>query len=100
MGDRDGEAKPADRRYLWVGERICSSLKVKDDSYQKLLASENRQEAQAVALGSEALAMDLKGMKAHQTTLLVRRASIAQFLDNANVTTLLVYVDGKDLGAV
>ena len=28
------------------------------------------------------------------------RAAIAQFLDNANVTTLLVYVDGKDLGAV
>lgn len=57
MGDRDGEAKPADRRYLWVGERICSSLKVKDDSYQKLLASENRQEAQAVLLASEALSV-------------------------------------------
>ncbi len=42
MGDRDPEAKPADRRFIWVGERICSSLKVKDDSYQKLLASENK----------------------------------------------------------
>ena len=42
MGDRDPEAKPADRRFTWVGERVCSSLKVKDDSYQKLLASESR----------------------------------------------------------
>ena len=55
MGDKDGDAKPADRRFLWVGERICSSLKVKDDSYQKLLASENRQEAQVAVSGSAAL---------------------------------------------
>ncbi|KAK9822882.1 hypothetical protein WJX74_000347 [Apatococcus lobatus] len=94
MGDKDAETKPADRRYLWLGERICSSLKVKDDSYQKLLASENRQEPDFHFCGS---ASDAR--RPTQPLVGSCRASLAQFLDSANVTTLLVYVDGKDLGA-
>ncbi|KAK9808985.1 hypothetical protein WJX72_007373 [[Myrmecia] bisecta] len=44
MGAEDEPSAPkgADIRYNWLGERVCSSLKLKEDSWQRLLASEFR----------------------------------------------------------
>ena len=45
MGAEDDQVKPAsnsDVRFNWISDRTCSSLKVKEDSFQKLLASESR----------------------------------------------------------
>lgn len=49
MGADDEQVKPSsstDVRFNWISDRTCSSLKVKEDSFQKLLASESRQAAQ------------------------------------------------------
>lgn len=46
MGADDEQAKPGtttDVRFNWISDRTCSSLKVKEDSFQRLLASESRQ---------------------------------------------------------
>ena len=43
MGAEDEHAKPVsgtDVRFNWISDRTCSSLKVKEDSFQRLLASE------------------------------------------------------------
>ena len=48
MGADDEQAKTSsstDVRFNWISDRTCSSLKVKEDSFQKLLASESRQDA-------------------------------------------------------
>lgn len=45
MGAEDDQAKPVsgtDARFNWISDRTCSSLKVKEDSFQRLLASEFR----------------------------------------------------------
>ena len=45
MGADDEQAKTSlstDVRFNWISDRTCSSLKVKEDSFQKLLASESR----------------------------------------------------------
>ena len=45
MGADDEAAKvvaSADVRFNWISDRTCSSLKIKDDVFQKLLASESR----------------------------------------------------------
>ncbi|KAL0038617.1 hypothetical protein WJX79_000048 [Trebouxia sp. C0005] len=45
MGADDEPTKPSsatDVRFNWISDRTCSSLKVKEDSFQKLLASESR----------------------------------------------------------
>lgn len=45
MGAEDEQVKtggPTDARFTWISDRTCSSLKVKDDVFQKLLASESR----------------------------------------------------------
>ena len=41
-GDDDQGAAPkaADKRYDWLAERVCSFLKVKEDSWQRLLTSD------------------------------------------------------------
>ena len=40
-GDEDqGGPKAADKRYDWLAERVCSFLKVKEDSWQRLLSSD------------------------------------------------------------
>lgn len=43
MGAEDEQAKlvsGTDVRFNWISDRTCSSLKVKEDSFQRLLASE------------------------------------------------------------
>ena len=48
MGAEDEHTKTSsstDVRFNWISDRTCSSLKVKEDSFQKLLASESRQDA-------------------------------------------------------
>ena len=45
MGADDDAAKPvasADVRFNWISDRTCSSLKIKEDVFQKLLASESK----------------------------------------------------------
>ena len=45
MGAEDEQVKtggPTDARFTWISDRTCSSLKVKDDVFQKLLVSESR----------------------------------------------------------
>ena len=102
MGDKEADTKPADRRFSWVGERVCSSLKVKDDVYQKLLASEGRYVCGAAVLESLSMLSKLLLLLPGATLKCqcTCRAAVASFLDNVNATTLLIYVDGKDLGAV
>jgi hypothetical protein len=45
MGQQDEGAKPdaaVDARYEWLKERVCSSLRVKEEQFQRLLQGEAR----------------------------------------------------------
>eukprot|EP00879_Flechtneria_rotunda_P005416 GHRR01005708.1.p1 GENE.GHRR01005708.1~~GHRR01005708.1.p1 ORF type:complete len:1495 (+),score=578.36 GHRR01005708.1:300-4784(+) len=64
----DGKQQQKDVRYDWIQERVCSSLKVREDAFQKLLQGD-------------------------------AKAAFVNFLEDGDTKRLLVYLDGKDLGA-
>ena len=40
-GDPPG-GKPGEGHYKWIQDRVCTSLKVRDEAFQRLLASDQR----------------------------------------------------------
>ena len=110
MGAEDEQAKPGgtDVRFNWISDRTCSSLKVKEDSFQRLLASESRYnvcscvcdvhlEAPLLLSVEWCLAVDLIFA---QVLVAMHRGPLTSFLEDPEVLRLMIYMDGKDLTAV
>ena len=105
-GDGGGVKQPdaaVDARYEWLKERVCSSLRVKEEQFQRLLQGEARRVvgARGVAMSERVLAPATPQIH-HQphTPLAHTRPAFVSFLEDESTRRLLVYVDGKDLGAV
>ena len=110
MGADDDVAKPAgaaDVRFNWISERTCSSLKIKEDVFQKMLASESRYVSMCtldLILRSPCCIFKPGVIRFGLTVMLNlvanRRGQITSFLDDPEVPRLMIYMDGKDLAAV
>jgi len=113
MGADDEQTKPSsstDVRFNWISDRTCSSLKIKEDSFQKLLASESRQDAPHLLKRSNQCPGWLSRVCSSHSFLRFRdpaealvancRPHLTSFLEDPDVLRLMIYMDGKDLAAV
>lgn len=87
-----------DIRYDWIQSRVCSSIKgVTQENFQKLLQTE----AKCVFLNIAGTIMTANdGRRQNKIKYCFCRSALVSFLEDENTRRLLLFVDGKDLGAV
>jgi hypothetical protein len=85
-------------RFDYLQERVVSSLKVREEQFQKLLASEAKcvllRASSSMTIGTAVCQRSIRFPPLHC------RTPIVQFFENAEVVSLLVFMDGKELAAV
>lgn len=88
-----------DIRFDWIQDRVCSSLKgVTQEGFQKLLQGEAR--CAGHSSSDQPVAGDHLASSPDEPCCCACRAAFLSFVDDPDTKRLLVYADGRDLGAV